>query len=219
MIIQNNQSKVIVALSNRFLENLIANALAHEGMEITESATNDSTVSNLLDLSKPDFALIDTDLLSGNTASQLTKLQKHSFATRFVLYTQDQPAKYLSFLLSGEIKGLLCPYCGISELIQCFHKIRSGQFYLTPHLQRHLNKMYSTASSLSDNDTNANVLSKRESDVLHLLSLGYTNDKIAEKLCISYHTVANHKRNMVEKLNLKSSQELLPFALSHCKAK
>jgi DNA-binding CsgD family transcriptional regulator len=76
-----------------------------------------------------------------------------------------------------------------------------------------------TAPSLLDKDISTKVLSKREFDVLHLLSQGHTNDQIAEKLCISYHTVANHKRNMADKLQLKSSQELLPFALSHYQSK
>jgi DNA-binding CsgD family transcriptional regulator len=56
-------------------------------------------------------------------------------------------------------------------------------------------------------------LSNREIDVLKLVALGYANKEIAEKLFISTHTVMSHRKNMTEKLGIKSISGLTVYAI------
>jgi DNA-binding NarL/FixJ family response regulator len=57
------------------------------------------------------------------------------------------------------------------------------------------------------------VLTAREKEVLKLYVEGCTNNEIAEKLCISEHTVKTHKNNIMLKYNFKSPVEMIKFAL------
>ena len=56
-------------------------------------------------------------------------------------------------------------------------------------------------------------ISAREQDVIRLLALNYTSKEIGEKLFISPHTVDGHRRNLLKKLNFKSTQELVQYCL------
>ena len=60
---------------------------------------------------------------------------------------------------------------------------------------------------------NATLLSERESDVVKLVALGKTNKEIAEKLFISVHTVISHRKNITEKLGIKSISGLTVYAI------
>jgi len=62
------------------------------------------------------------------------------------------------------------------------------------------------------NHQNQNSISEREIEILQLLSMGYNSKEIGDRLYISEHTVNTHRRNMVRKLDLKNSYQLIVWA-------
>ena len=56
-------------------------------------------------------------------------------------------------------------------------------------------------------------LSKREIDVLQLVAKGLANKEVADKLCISIHTVISHRKNISEKTGVKSASGLTMYAV------
>lgn len=70
-------------------------------------------------------------------------------------------------------------------------------------------------SSKYPEEEQAVPLSAREMEVLSLLAEGYTSEQIAEQLSISYHTVSTHRRNILNKLEVKSTNELIAYAITH----
>jgi two-component system response regulator NreC len=60
-----------------------------------------------------------------------------------------------------------------------------------------------------------NNLSKRELEILHLISECFKNSEIACTLLISHHTVETHKANLIKKIKLKNTTELTAFAILH----
>ena len=60
---------------------------------------------------------------------------------------------------------------------------------------------------------NSSILSERETEVLKLVALGYTNQQIAEKLYISKHTVISHRKNITSKLGIKTVSGLTVYAV------
>jgi len=72
------------------------------------------------------------------------------------------------------------------------------------------------ADSLGDEDENTSresELTVRETDVLRLVALGHSNKEIADKLFISVHTVISHRKNVTEKLGIKSISGLTVYAI------
>ena len=56
-------------------------------------------------------------------------------------------------------------------------------------------------------------LSQREQEVLKLVAQGYTNQQVANQLCLSVKTVETHKAHMMKKLNLHTTTDLIKYAL------
>ena len=61
----------------------------------------------------------------------------------------------------------------------------------------------------------AALFSKRESEIINLITLGFTNDKIAGKLFLSPHTVKNHRKNILRKAGVRNSTELIAKCLKN----
>jgi DNA-binding NarL/FixJ family response regulator len=59
------------------------------------------------------------------------------------------------------------------------------------------------------------VLSSREKEILTLISEGYTNPQIAEKIFLSQFTIDSHRKNLLAKLNVKNTATLIKFAVEH----
>ncbi|PCH72205.1 MAG: hypothetical protein COB98_12015 [Flavobacteriaceae bacterium] len=68
---------------------------------------------------------------------------------------------------------------------------------------------------LENNRTNENALSDREIDVLRLLAQGKSQKEIAEELFISIHTVVTHRKNISQKLGVKSTAALVIYAVAN----
>lgn len=64
-----------------------------------------------------------------------------------------------------------------------------------------------------DKTEDYNALTERETDVLRLVAYGYSNKDIADKLFISIHTVISHRKNITEKLSIKSISGLTVYAM------
>lgn len=62
-------------------------------------------------------------------------------------------------------------------------------------------------------DTDIPSITKREKEILHLMAQGFNTPEITQKLFISYHTVENHKRNLRKKTGVKTSGELIAYAV------
>lgn len=59
-----------------------------------------------------------------------------------------------------------------------------------------------------------NLLSKREKEIINLISLGYSSYTISERLFISIHTVNNHRKNILKKLEIDTLAQLIRFAIA-----
>jgi DNA-binding CsgD family transcriptional regulator len=71
----------------------------------------------------------------------------------------------------------------------------------------------SVLTSTKETKESSSILSERETAVLKLVALGYTNQEIAEKLFISKHTVISHRKNITSKLGIKTVSGLTVYAV------
>jgi two-component system response regulator NreC len=117
--------------------------------------------------------------------------------------------------LKAGAKGILSKDADRNELIEAIMTVRNGYDYYSKSissiiLKRYLNQPGS--NSTIRNQPNSN-LSDRELEVLKLFADSYTNQEIADKLFVSIRTVESHKNNIMRKINLKTTVDMVKFAI------
>ena len=136
-----------------------------------------------------------------------------SNSTKTILFVEDKIAnseEYLSFLdVSSELKSFSIVDCNKENTV--LNSIYTIYLYNSPDEIYEQVKHAFHQQEFFDDETES--LSNREIDVLKLVALGYSNKEIADKLFISTHTVMSHRKNMTEKLGIKSISGLTVYAI------
>lgn len=151
---------------------------------------------------------ISMPLLSGTELCKMVKAQFPHIQV-LILSMYDNPAAVKEAVFA-EADGYILKNAGRGELLKALHKIVDGGTYfaqdIVPIIYRQYNKQKLQDEQLSQ-------LSAREKEILSLIVKEFTSEEIASKLCISKKTVDNHRANILEKSNCKSTVGLVKFAI------
>lgn len=163
----------------------------------------------------PDVIILD--LLHCNNAGleALRKIKRAFPGVPVLLITSFELSDCFSEHISLGVKGFIFSNSTPAELLKAVRKLcRGGEYF--PNT---VHKIYIEAIELYEAGRKAllrrRALTDRESAVLRCISLGLSHKEIGEKLYISPRTVETHKRNILAKLNLKSTAELIKYAIHH----
>ena len=96
-----------------------------------------------------------------------------------------------------------------SELLEAIDKVMDGKIFLSKAANERVLEQFSSVSTALNG---LPALTRREKELLQLLEDGLNGPQIAEKLFISHFTVETHRKNLMQKLNVNSTQQLLKLA-------
>ncbi len=162
----------------------------------------------------PDLVILDIrlpDQTGVDVCRRITERWPHIRVIMLTSYTNDD--LIAEAVLAGA-SGYVLKQVGNEELLRAIEAVRRGEALLDPQVtQRVLQRMRQTERLL---DASAfRDLSKRELEVLHLVSQGKSNREIAQVLSVSEKTVRNHVSSVLNKLSLNNRIELATYAVKH----
>jgi DNA-binding NarL/FixJ family response regulator len=146
-------------------------------------------------------------------SANATRRVREAFPNLKVLIISNvsHPKEVLSVLETG-VEGYLTRQCDEDEIKHAIFAIHKGEkFYCNKVLDIILNK---AIGKESEDNCEPTVLSERESEIAVLIAKGFKNKEIADKLCLSHHTVHTHRRNILKKLGVNSASEVTLYALN-----
>ena len=114
-----------------------------------------------------------------------------------------------ALLLSSKIDGIMTTDTDLNTLIKAFHAIKAGQIWID-------NSKIKALVNFAENSNNFIVhgkLSRKEREVVIIVSQGHTNKEIASKLHICEQTVKTHINSIFKKLNVSRRTQLVPFGI------
>lgn len=157
----------------------------------------------LLDLNLPDIEY--TELLK--------KCRKLAPTMKIVAYTAYNDVQLVRAVLRQKVDGYLLKTTSAEEFREALKQVvMRNEVYIGSNVQLN-NPKKRVCRSLKDNFQKRLSLSKREKEILGLISQGHTSISISKTLFISKHTVETHRKNILRKLNFNSSTELVKFAV------
>jgi two-component system response regulator NreC len=111
-------------------------------------------------------------------------------------------------------KGMLSNQTSRNEIVEAIYTLRNGYEYLGKTITNMVLNSYLHRSGIGEGgQADMAQLSSRELDVLKLFGEGFTNQEIADQLFISIRTVESHKNNIMKKINLRTTVDLVKFAI------
>jgi DNA-binding NarL/FixJ family response regulator len=159
---------------------------------------------------RPDVVVVDIAMpqLNGLDAARQLKRAMPAVKVIFLTVNEDPDLAAEAFRAGGS--AFLLKNSAASELLQAIQDVIQGRSYVTPLATR---DMVDNLLRQPEPGKGAHELSLRQREVLQLLAEGRTMKEIASLLKITPRTVAFHKYSMMEELGIKTSAELVQYAI------
>ena len=157
---------------------------------------------------KPQILVLDLNMPGVSGLDAIPRIQEASPATAIIVLTmQAEPAFAREALQSGA-KGYVIKQSAASELVGAIRAVIAGDTYINPSLGARLAAEPAPEGPPDD-------LTPRETEILGLLALGYTNPEIADQLVLSVRTVETHRANVQRKIEASTRAELVAYAVAN----
>ena len=186
-------------------------------IDIIGEASNHTELFALLNTLKPDMIMLDISMpeMSGiEIARQLTIDRPEIKLLMLSMYMSEE---FITNAIEAGAKGYLTKTTTQEEILNALKVINErGEFY-SDSVSNILLKSFikKTQNKVSDSKEQAIILTKRENEILKHFAEGLSNKEIADRLFISIRTVESHKNNIMQKLDLKSTVELIKYAIKN----
>lgn len=163
-----------------------------------------------------DLVLMDVKMPKVNGIEATKYLSEHYPDQKVLaLSTYDDDSYIVSMLESGA-RGYVLKNAGKEELLEAIEVVLSGESYFSREVSSKLLNKYLRDKQAPPTGEKAEVpLTKREKEILKLIAEEFTNQEIAEQLFISPRTVDTHRRNLLQKLDVKNTAGLVRYAFEH----
>lgn len=201
--------RILLADDHNMVIEAIKNLLEPEFEVIDTVSDGRSLVSRAIALN-PDVIVMDISmpLLNGLEAGRQLKAALPKVKFIYLTMNQDQDIIAEAFQIGA--MGFLVKHCAYSELRNAIRQSLVGRFYVTPLVSKDTVPSHFQAPLRGENPIQ---LTPRQREVLQLLAEGRSMKEVAFALDVTTRTVAFHKYRMMEDLNLKSSAELIQYAV------
>ncbi|MDN5351719.1 MAG: two-component system, NarL family, response regulator DegU [Clostridiales bacterium] len=179
-------------------------ALAGDGYEALESFKTQ----------KPDVVLLDINMPNMGGIDCLKEIKASYPEIKTIMLTIHEDAEYLIETINIGAEGYVLKDADVSSLIHAIQNVVKGEVYIHPTLSGILVREYKRKDKNMEDVIGTN-LTKREYEVIRLISKGYNNKEIAGELFISEKTVKNHVSNIFKKIKVTDRTQAALYAIKH----
>lgn len=162
---------------------------------------------------RPDVVVADISMPGLNGMDAARQIGKIDERIKIVFLTMHSDVSYAAGAFEAGASGFVLKHSAPQELITAIREAMRGRTYVTPMIAGDLIGSYQTGS-IRQGELKA-ALSPRQKEVLQLLAEGKSTKEVAAALNISPRTAEFHKYRMMEQLKLKTSAELIQYAVKH----
>jgi DNA-binding NarL/FixJ family response regulator len=183
-----------------------------EGLEVVGEASDGFELLQLLKNLQPDIVLLDISMPHIRGIEATREIKSLYPDVKVLILTMHRKKEYLYHAISAGAQGYLLKEDSDVELFSAVKTIRNGGFYVTRllagELAEDISHMYKGNAELP-----SQPLTTREREVLKLIAEGKSNKEIANLLFISARTAENHRANIMRKLNLSKTADIVKYAI------
>lgn len=159
----------------------------------------------------PNVVILDYDQEDNFSPSTISRIKEISPTSNILVISADNNKKNIYQVLESGVNSFLTKTCDEDEIVDAVKATAKGEkFFCTRVLDYLLEKSFAK----EEIDCAPTPLSPREIEIVRLIARGHIAKEIASKLNLSTHTIYTHRKNIMKKLQLGSSSELVLYAVN-----
>jgi len=164
------------------------------------------TIEDLRNLIKeqPDLLVMDLRMKPMDGLAMLEQVRKEGCTIPAVVLTMSDSEVDLGNAIRAGVRGYLLKDMAPEEVVDAIRRVAAGELVVAPTMTVKMIDMLRGDQPGQEPKNSLKLLTEREREILQLLSRGESNKAIAQTLKISYDTVKQHVRHILNKLNLSS---------------
>lgn len=179
-------------------------------IKVVSEAGDGESCLRQLEVYKPDVLLLDINMPKMNGLEVLYKIREKKINVKTIVLTVHTEIEYLLKAVDIGLNGYMLKDSDLEELKKAIVAVYEGETYIQPSMIPYMNSK--TTINTTDQEF-IDSLTRREYDVLKLLSVGMYNRDIGTRLEISERTVKNHISNIFKKINVNDRTQAAVFAI------
>jgi len=178
---------------------------------VAQAGNGNETIEKIIEYN-PDVVLLDINMPERNGLEVLTYLKQNDISANIIILTIHNEVEYLYKAVEIGVKGYVLKDSESDVLIRAIRSVYEGETYIQPNMASLLFKKMNNDETGAVHNTR---LTKREVEVLKLITEGLLNKEIAHRLCISEKTVKNHVSNIFKKIEVSDRTQAAVFAIKN----
>lgn len=196
-------------------------------MTVVAEAANGQEALDKAKEVRPDVIIMDISMPVMDGIEATRRITAANPDAKILALTVHEDKQFFYSMLIAGARGYISKQAASRDLVAAIQHVASGAFLLQPEQATWLVEEYrrlaqetprlrpspGKATAAATESDHAAVLSHREVQVVELVAAGFTTPEIAEKLELSPKTISRHRERIMQKLNIRSSVELVKFAL------
>ena len=176
-------------------------------VELCATASNAYEAMEKVKENQPDLVITDVNMPEISGVELTSKLKKEFPNLKIIGMSTFNERSYIAQMIQNGADGFLVKSASKEEIETAISSVLDGKMYL------------SSDAGMSNSEQkelkNQPTLTRREKEILTLISEGFTNPQIAEKLFISLYTVETHRKNLLSKFNTNNTASLIKIAATN----
>ena len=205
--------RVLLADDHKIIRDGLRSLLEKESdMVVAADADNGRKALQLTRKLHPDVVIMDVSMPDLNGIDATRQIIGEQPDVKIVALSMHSEKQFVEGMLKAGVSGYLLKDTAFEELVKAIRVVCAGKKYLSPDITDIVLQDYLHPAASTDGQPDVQLTS-REREVLQLIAEGVSTKEIADKLYISTKTVETHRKNIMDKLGLRSVAELTKYAV------
>ncbi len=182
-------------------------------IEVVAEASDGQEALRLCETVAPDIAILDVAMPKLNGIDVAAQAVKRNPALRAIVLSMYADESYVVRALAAGGRGYVLKEATDDDLLPAVRAVAAGKSFFSPAVSQMLLEDYMRHLQQRGLEDTYHLLTDREKEVLQLLAEGRTNKEVAQALDVGVSTVETHRANLMQKLGLHNTAEIVLYAV------
>jgi DNA-binding NarL/FixJ family response regulator len=205
--------RVLLADDHGIVRRGLRSLLEEAGHSVVAEASDGLEAMRLSEEHRPDLLIIDIGMPKLSGIEVTARAQKLDPPPAVIILTMHADESYIIRALAAGARAYLLKDATDEDLLPAVRAVASGKPFFSPAVTAVLVEDYMRTLQKRGLTDSYHLLTDREKEVLHLLAEGRSNKEVATLLDLGLSTVETHRANLMQKLNLHNTAEIVLYAV------